>query len=149
MNHPETFKVTEENGPRPAGPPDECFYCHTPLGDQHKAECVCRKKTIMMQYTIEIPIVVPQYWGKENVEFFTNDSSSCGSNHVTEILQAFAGLWNTGQCLCGRITGKYLREATVQDEDDFSIEDIGLEGELTHRLDYTMTLAEFLSLRNG
>ena len=32
--------VTPERGPRPAGRPDECFYCRRPLGAEHEPACV-------------------------------------------------------------------------------------------------------------
>jgi hypothetical protein len=53
MNHPETYIVTEKNGPRPAGPPDECFYCGQKIGQKHKSDCVCRDRSVMVRMIVE------------------------------------------------------------------------------------------------
>lgn len=33
--------VPRDDGIRPAGPADECFYCHRKVGEHHELDCVC------------------------------------------------------------------------------------------------------------
>jgi hypothetical protein len=117
MNHPETHRVTPENGPRPAGQPDECFYCHEAVGDDHKPTCVLRDRTVVMRYVFEVVIVVPEHWTKEDIEFHRNESTWCADNAVHVDLQRLA----EGHCLCPNHTAEYVREATTEDEEGWQI----------------------------
>src|SRR4051794_13783692 len=102
----------EEHGIRPAGKPDECFYCHEPKGGVHKPSCVIRKRTVVVELRMELVLSEPEHWAPEDIEFFFSESSSCQSNIVNrlEALRARLG------CICGLVDVTYVREAKEEDE---------------------------------
>lgn len=114
MNLHRTYKVTEENGPRPAGAPDRCFYCDRSLGEEHKEDCVLRMQTVRVLYTIEIVEAVPEYWDQEMLEFHRNDSSWCASN----LLTVLEGVKAAHGCLCAYVTAEYLGESDSEVPDN-------------------------------
>lgn len=59
-----THLVTPENGPRPAGKPNECFYCEAKLGEEHRVGCVLRTKRVAVRAVIEYEVMIPEHWGK-------------------------------------------------------------------------------------
>jgi len=97
-----------ENGPRPAGRPDECFYCKQPVGEDHKADCVCRQRTVVVRFTVEAVIRLPGFWDEEQIRFRYNGSSWCASNLVEILAEP--------KCLCPFTTAEFVREATAEDE---------------------------------
>lgn len=110
-----TNKVTPENGPRPAGKPDECFYCAEPLGADHKPDCVCRLKVVMVEVTMTIPRLVPASWDAGMVDFHLNDSSWCADNIEGDLARYMAAKGADAPCMCGRFSGKFLRDADADD----------------------------------
>lgn len=114
MLHPETHTVTPENGPRPAGKPDECFYCNKKLGQEHTSDCVCRTRTVLLRYTFDVVEAFPATWTPEEIESSRNESTWCASSAI-ETLQRIPG------CLCSHFKGQYIREATVNDEEAWGI----------------------------
>ena len=112
MLHPETHLVTAENGPRPAGKPDRCFYCSQPLGSQHAPKCVCRERTVVVRAVIEYVIEVPESWTAEQIEFQRNDGSWCATNLIGELRE----IHEAGACLCPITSFEYLREATAEED---------------------------------
>lgn len=111
MKLPMTWTVTKENGPRPAGHPDECFYCQQPIGSQHKPDCVLRERTVVVRLTVEYPIRIPEFWTTEDLEFHRNEGTWCSNNLVDDIEKL--------RCVCGQSEFKYVREATADDDDLF------------------------------
>jgi len=107
MERTETHIVTKENGPRPAGPPDCCFYCSRLIGREHAEDCVLRIKTVMVRATTEYPVVVPSHWSKDDIEFHRNEGSWCSSNMIGELQEVF----DAGDCLCLRTKFEYLGDA--------------------------------------
>lgn len=67
--------LTNDDGIRPAGEPDECFYCHQKVGTPHREECVCVNKKVKVRAMIEYEVEVPFFWSKEDIEFHRNESS--------------------------------------------------------------------------
>ena len=128
MFHPETHKVTAEHGPRPAGSPDKCFYCGESVGSDHKSECVCRNRTVVMKVTLELPCVRPESWLPYEIERHFNDSSWCQSN--------LSGLIDDLRCLCGDAQFEYVREATIEDEYKLDPEEVekSHDGIVIHQL---------------
>jgi hypothetical protein len=110
-----TNLVTPENGPRPAGRPDQCFYCGQPVGAEHKEDCVCRVKVVMVEVTMTIPRVVPASWGADDVDFKLNESSWCANNIASDIGEYMAAMSDEAPCMCGAFHGKFLRDATEED----------------------------------
>ncbi len=81
---------------RPAGKPDECFYCRQPMGSLHLGQCPIPSKKVKVRVTIEYDIEVPIFWDKDNIEFARNESSWCASNLIQELEE----LEKTTGCLC-------------------------------------------------
>lgn len=123
MIRTKTHLVTNTYGPRPFGRPDECFYCHAPVGSEHVSGCVMRQRTVIMRWTYEIPISVPEDWTTETIEFHDNDSSWCANNSV-DTLERLRGDETHG-CLCHMFSAEYLREA--DEEEDALVRDPELE----------------------
>jgi len=55
--------VPGDHGIRPAGKPDECFYCSQRIGVPHKPDCVMVTKRVRVRYSFDIEIDVPHHWG--------------------------------------------------------------------------------------
>lgn len=77
--------VTPECGPRPAGPPDECFYCRRTLGQPHAADCVLWTKRVKVRAIIEYERDVPHAWDRDLILFHLNESSWCKTNILNEL----------------------------------------------------------------
>lgn len=43
-----------DDGIRPAGPPDVCFYCNQKVGFPHIQTCVAVKKTVRLRFLVEV-----------------------------------------------------------------------------------------------
>ena len=112
---PHSNKVTTDNGPRPAGKPDQCFYCGQPLGADHATDCVCRQKIVMIKVEMTIPFLVPASWNEDSVEFQLNDSSWCADSIEHDLVKYMKAKSDDAPCLCEHFTGTYLREATEDD----------------------------------
>lgn len=119
----DTFKVTFENGVRPAGKQNECFYCHKGIGHFHKEDCVCRRKTIVLDYTYRMVVTVPVDWDQSQIEFHRNEGSWCADNSLRELLKSFKYMKKRGYCQCGfdKFEMKFIREATEEDEENYGI----------------------------
>jgi hypothetical protein len=110
MKHPETYKVTQNDLYRGT---QQCCWCHATLGQDHEVQCVRRKRTVMIQVTLEVLVEVPEHWTEENINFYYGESSWCGSNIIPELKK----YEKDNRCICDRYKGvDYVREATVKDE---------------------------------
>lgn len=109
-----TWKV-DLHSTRPAGKPDECFYCQAKIGDDHRKGCVIRSRTVMVRVSFDLIREVPEDWEASMVEFHMNESSSCADNLIEEISTQAERLG----CACGVTEGVFLREATEEDEETF------------------------------
>lgn len=114
MIHSETHMVTAKHGPRPAGEPDRCFYCGMMIGFEHRSDCVMRDRTVVLKFSIELVVRVPENWNKDDIEFHRNESSWCASNIIRE-------LGDGNACLCSSKI-EYVREATERDEEQLWFE---------------------------
>lgn len=95
-------KVTPDNGPRPKGKPDECFYCHQKLGEPHKDECVILTKKIRVRAVIEFNDETVRSWDTETTEFRYNNSSWCASNIIPVLIEELDRIQESDtDCLCG------------------------------------------------
>ena len=106
-----TRQVTPDNGPRPAGKSDECFYCLMPLGADHAADCVCRRRTIVVQAVVEYVMAIPDHWSADRFEEHYNEGTWCAMN-----LAPLLDIDRKGQCPCDLVTMHYLREANDEEE---------------------------------
>ncbi len=111
-----SFKVKPEDV-RPARPDGTCFYCRTPLGEEHAKGCVIRDRTIVVDVTFRLVRKVPEDWDEHDINFHMNDSSWCASNILGEIESVDL----EDRCLCDRFSGTYVGEASVEDEERYGI----------------------------
>ena len=102
------LKLVKKEDTRPAGKPDECFYCHKPIGAEHSLECVIRTRKVKIRLSTEMVLEVPESWEEENINFYLNESSSCMNSRVRELLRQKR--LNHHQCWCGIIEGEYIGE---------------------------------------
>lgn len=100
--------LPNDDGIRPAGAPDECFYCRQKIGQPHGRECVAVHKKVKVLYTYELEIEVPYFWTKENVESHRNESSWCASNGIEELNNHF-GREDT-DCGCAGFSCEYIED---------------------------------------
>lgn len=91
-----------DDGIRPAGPPDECFYCHQKVGKPHGRECVTVTKLVRITYTVQVDTRVPHSWDEDATRFHRTESSWCADNMLGEI-EAHAAEEEGDECLCGRV----------------------------------------------
>jgi len=61
-----------DDGIRPAGEPDECFYCKQEVGQPHGRVCVMVTKRVLVRYTVDVEISVPHYSDAEQIIDFEN-----------------------------------------------------------------------------
>lgn len=112
----EDWTITETSA-RPMGNQDECFYCKTRIGKQHKEDCVIRSKTMVMNFTIRTVISVPEFWDDDQIEFHYNNGSWCADNLLRE-LQARS---DDSRCMCGITEAKVIRDANSEDEEEYGM----------------------------
>jgi len=117
MKHPETHMVTEQHGPRPAGKPDECFYCRQKVGTEHKTGCVMRQRSVVLQATITYVDTVPEDWTAEDIYKHRNLSGWC-ANNLFDIYD------HKRHCFCGNVEIEFLEEANVEDEEEWRIKSL-------------------------
>lgn len=108
--------VVENEGIRPAGKPDRCFYCNQPKGETHLPSCVIRERTVIVRMSVEYVVKVPEAWTNEDIENHRNASSWCALNGLAEIERIAEH-----HCLCGVAHFDYVREATTEDEETFQV----------------------------
>lgn len=120
---------------RPAGKPDECFYCNQKMGWQHKPGCVILQKSVVIRVTLQVVVDVPRDWKKDNIESKYNDSSWCASSFVGDLerwrerVDAIGeenakaqGLYGSlGQCLCPVFEADFVRDATEDDHREMPV----------------------------
>jgi hypothetical protein len=120
MTWPEV--LTDDYGIRPAGAPDECFYCRSKVGELHSPECTVIVKKIEMLVLATLPDKtvhygrwardVPHHWNQDMCEFSVNQGTWCADNLLREHNRrnvtwdsdaAWKGLEAVGpvKCLCG------------------------------------------------
>lgn len=98
--------VTPDNGPRPAGRDDECFYCHQQLGELHLESCVLWTRTVRLRAIIEYTDEVPRSWTAEDIVSARNKSNWCASNLLPEI----EALEQEHGCLCPAVRVEIIEE---------------------------------------
>jgi hypothetical protein len=71
------------------------------------------RKTVIVETKVTYGISVPEDWGKEDVEFYLNDSSSCSQNRLDDWNQYLTEDSRRGHCFCIFTESTYLREMVV------------------------------------
>lgn len=100
----------DDEGIRPAGPPDACFYCKAKVGDLHSEKCVSVTRKVRVRAVIEYEIDVPSHWGESDINFHRNEGSWCASNMLRE-LKAIDEVEDGPGCLCPLVEFKYIGES--------------------------------------
>jgi len=122
----------DDDGIRPAGLLDECFYCRQKIGQLHGQQCVVVTKVVAMivegaglrgVWTLS----EPHFWTAEDCEFHKNESTWCADNFLDEAasvawdtpgamekLQSLLAAAGDGSCLCSVLKFKFLRVVDEQ-----------------------------------
>lgn len=90
--------LPDDDGIRPAGSPDQCFYCHARVGQTHGEECVCVLSKWRAGVYLDYPgprlgtheEYLPYHWGEQDVDFRYNQGTWCSSNALDDIV------WDAG-----------------------------------------------------
>lgn len=113
--------LPDDDGIRPAGAPDECFYCQQKVGQPHKPDCVTVTKNVLYDVLMDDKKVgtllwpEPHGWSPEQCEFVRNESSWCADNAINSIKWtdpeaektiAALGEW---ECSCSRLGFRFVR----------------------------------------
>ena len=98
--------LIDDDGIRPAGNPDKCFYCQQKVGTPHKQECVAVHKKIKAKYTFEIEVEIPFHWSPQDFEFHRNESSWCANNAVRDINELIKN--EDAPCLCDKFEAEWI-----------------------------------------
>jgi hypothetical protein len=99
--------VPNDDGIRPAGPPDACFYCKNRVGEPHGLSCVVVQKRVRVTYTFTLEIDIPHNWEAKQFEFHRNAGSWCADNAIDE-LSAILEDDNGPGCLCQTFKAKLV-----------------------------------------
>lgn len=100
-----------DDGIRPAGKPDECFYCRKKVGEKHGDGCGVVTKKVRMSFTFEIDVEVPHKWDEDMIHYFFNDGTWCADNAINMLVDLKKELEGSPDsafpCLCGRFVAKF------------------------------------------
>jgi hypothetical protein len=121
--------LPNDDGIRPAGPPDACFYCRRLIGNPHGPECetvlVLVRYQVKMTRDYKVITAVyedtePYFWGDYDGNFYRNESSWCTGNALikwsdgtesgTDEYYFRAGSSCHNECLCDTDIEFYGRE---------------------------------------
>lgn len=133
MTRPD-WPVTEKVG-RGIETTGVCLYCKRALGDQHKEDCVIRRRTVVVRMIAEYVVTVPEDWDVDQILFQRNEGSWCASNGLREVVEMLqkndivvesktTEPYEEGSKIidpCDFVRYEFIREATEQDETNFSI----------------------------
>lgn len=112
----ENWIVTQKSE-RPARPDGTCFYCSRKIGESHKEDCVIRKRSVVIEFKIQVVTKEPEDWSPENIEFRYNEGTWCADNLLDVLLHRRES--DPDRCLCDFTEAKFIREATEEDEKNF------------------------------
>jgi hypothetical protein len=117
--------IVSKEDERPAGNKGECFYCNEKIGVEHKKGCVCRQRSVVVNFNIDLVLPEPEDWDENSIDFFYNEGSWCGNNFIGLLEDLEKRLGDNG-CLCRFLKASFIREATKEDEENqkFSIKSI-------------------------
>lgn len=122
MIRPETFFVRKEDE-RPARMDGTCFYCRKKIGTKHKAGCVIRSRTVVLNFSVIMIEEVPVDWTPKQIEDSYNEGGWCGTN----LVERLENLREKHGCLCNRVSVDFFKEANEEDEAYLGVEDDDIE----------------------
>lgn len=103
----EFLVLPDDYGIRPAGAPDECFYCRRKVGAPHTTECVMIERKVRVRYSFEVELNIPYHWSPMRFELHRNESSWCASNAIRELASLYE---NNDSCPCSGFDAEFLGE---------------------------------------
>lgn len=121
----------DDDGIRPAGAPNRCFYCHAKVGHPHGPQCVCVLKKVRYivayrgRHVGAFILYEPWSWDKRMCLWARNSGSWCKNNALESIewtdLHAEEGIakWldeDDNRCCCDQLE---FINPTVLDEGPF------------------------------
>jgi len=106
--------IVSEDAIRPAGKPDECFYCQAKINTEHNLGCVMREQTVVVRFSFDLVMTTPENWSPSQIENYYGKGTWCGDN-IYQYLEHISG---RNGCLCSIMNASFVREATAQDELD-------------------------------
>jgi hypothetical protein len=104
--------VRPDWGPRPAGKPDECFYCNQRVSTPHLPDCVCLKKWVKVTFSVTTLMAVPEVWDDAQIKFSKDGSSWCKNNLIEHLAEMHA---DDKPCLCEYASIAEVKPATAED----------------------------------
>lgn len=105
----------DDTGIRPAGKPDECFYCGSKIGEPHKHGCVTVVKKVKLKATIEYEKEVPADWDDEQIYYHYNLGTWCANNIVDDLKDYIDELNEYNDCLCHHSEIEVIEEQKMND----------------------------------
>ncbi len=117
INFDGSYPLVKENdtGIRPAGKPDECFYCGSKVGEPHKHGCVTVVKKVKLKATIEYEKEVPADWDDEQIYYHYNLGTWCANNIVDDLKDYIDELNEYNDCLCHHSEIEVIEEQKMND----------------------------------
>lgn len=122
--------LEDDDGIRPDGNQNECFYCRSNVGNRHRKDCVTLLKMTRYKVMYEDRVVGefvtsdPWSWSNYDCEFHKNDSSWCADNaldlidwsdhSVEKIIETISE--DPNRCTCPILSFRVLR---IEDEGPF------------------------------
>jgi hypothetical protein len=113
--------IENDDGIRPAGPKNACFYCKSKIGQKHSYTCAVVIQEIELvaifkrfDKAARFRVTVPFHWKEDDILHHFNESGWCAENiiyyeerqkpdepSVARAASAMLGLKGKDQCLCG------------------------------------------------
>ena len=122
------YVTNDDDGIRPAGPPDACLYCQRKVGERHKVECVSVVRPVVVTFQVAVDLDVAMNWDANDIKGFYNNSW-CGSNLPYVLLDMDE---RQDGCLCRRVRAVRVgekKEETDDAETDSPCADVARGGE--------------------
>lgn len=100
--------LPNDDGIRPAGEPNECFYCRQHVGEPHTRDCVTIHKRVRLRYVFEVDVEVPHKWDKDTIELHRNGSIGrwCADNAIDDLDHETAR--GDASCWCSRFRAEFV-----------------------------------------
>jgi len=111
--------LENDDGIRPAGKPDECFYCKSKVGEIHGDNCPCVMSLFRFDVFIGEQMVgeyeeyLPYHWDHQMAEFSRNESTWCAGNAEDRIR------WSSAECEALYTSTMAKLRAGAEDPEDY------------------------------
>ena len=122
--------LPDDPGIRPAGKPDQCFYCGQRVGFLHQHDCIMVRKLVELSVTVNtsdgrtlhgsFQELLPYSWDASQVDFYKNEGSWCASNYLSHrgpttwdegpaAWQEWLATVDAESCLCADLDFAFVR----------------------------------------